>query len=292
MIVITTPTGQIGSQVLSQLIGGDEPIRVIARDPSKLAPDVTARAEVIAGSHGDAEVITRALAGASSLFWNVPPGFDVDSVYDRYVEFTRPAAAAIRASGVERVVAVSALGRGYPHDAGLVSASIAMTGLLESTGAATRALANPGFMDNLLRDVSGLRDRGMFFGTIAPDRKLPFVATADIAAVGAALLADHSWGGHADVPVLGPEDLTFDEVAAILSEALGREVRYQQVSLEDLRGQMLGRGASPAFTDAMVAMMAAKDDGLDNLVARTPETTTPTTLREWAETVLKPAVLA
>ena len=36
MIVITTPTGQIGRQVLSNLLDSGEELRVIARDRSKL----------------------------------------------------------------------------------------------------------------------------------------------------------------------------------------------------------------------------------------------------------------
>jgi hypothetical protein len=42
----------------------------------------------------------------------------------------------------------------------------------------------------------------------------------------------------------------------------------------------------------MVDMMVAKDNGLDNGELRTPETTTPTSFRQWCEEVLKPAVLA
>jgi hypothetical protein len=39
-------------------------------------------------------------------------------------------------------------------------------------------------------------------------------------------------------------------------------------------------------------MMVAKDNGLDNAVRRTPESTTPTSFRQWCEEVLKSAVLA
>ena len=38
MIVITAPTGLIGHQVLDKVLDGDEPVRVIARDPSPLSP--------------------------------------------------------------------------------------------------------------------------------------------------------------------------------------------------------------------------------------------------------------
>jgi hypothetical protein len=47
---------------------------------------------------------------------------------------------------------------------------------------------------------------------------------------------------------------------------------------------------SEAMADGMLAMMVAKDNGLDNFEPRTPEATTPTTFREWCEDTLKPAV--
>jgi uncharacterized protein YbjT (DUF2867 family) len=42
----------------------------------------------------------------------------------------------------------------------------------------------------------------------------------------ARLLMDRSWTGQEDYRVLGPEDLSFNEIAAMVSEVLGREVRY------------------------------------------------------------------
>ena len=40
MIVITTPTGQIGSQVLGNLLDSGEELRVIVRDPSQFPAGV------------------------------------------------------------------------------------------------------------------------------------------------------------------------------------------------------------------------------------------------------------
>ena len=42
----------------------------------------------------------------------------------------------------------------------------------------------------------------------------------------------------------------------------------------------------------MLDMAVAKDNGLDNAESRTPQSTTPTSFRQWCENVLKPAVLA
>jgi uncharacterized protein YbjT (DUF2867 family) len=291
MIVITTPTGDIGHQLVEMLLAdGTEPLRVIARDPARLPAAVREGAEVVTGSHGDAAVIDAALTGADSLFWVVPPDFTVEDAFAQYRDFTLPACAAIGRRGVERVVVVSALGRGVPGNAGLVSASLQMVDLIGATGVSYRALAMPGFMENTLRQLDAIRDAGTLFGTIRGSLKLRVSATRDIAAVAARLLLDHSWSGQADLPVLGAEDLSFDEMATIIGEVLGKPVRYQQVPFKAFREQMVEQGASPGFAQAMVDMMIAKDNGLDNHAERTPESTTPTSFRQWCEEVLKPAI--
>ena len=73
MIVITTPTGDIGHRVLQHVFQGSEPVRVIARDPSRIPKEIRQRVEVIQGSHGDAATIEKALTGADALFWLIPP---------------------------------------------------------------------------------------------------------------------------------------------------------------------------------------------------------------------------
>jgi uncharacterized protein YbjT (DUF2867 family) len=73
MIVITTPTGTIGQQVLENILDSGEPVRVIARAPSRLPSQTRERVEVVQGSHGNADVVNRAFAGADSVFWLVPP---------------------------------------------------------------------------------------------------------------------------------------------------------------------------------------------------------------------------
>lgn len=197
MIVITTPTGDIGSQLLRTLHESGEELRVIVRDPAKLPDSVRERVDVVPGSHCDAEVVDRAFAGADAVFWIVPPDPRAPSLEVAYSGFTQAAAKAFTAHGVGHVVGVSALGRGTPvaGRAGLVTASLAMDDLIASTGVAYRALANPTFMDNLLRQVASIRDADVFTDTQIVDRRAPAAATCDIAATAARLLLDRSWTG-------------------------------------------------------------------------------------------------
>lgn len=293
MIVVTTPTGAIGHQVLEHLLGSNEKIRVIVRDPARIPAATRERIEIVVGSHGDPAIVQQAFKGADTVFWVAPPDFQTSSVDATYIDFTRPACDAIRSQGVRRVVAVSALGQGteLARNAGLVTASLAMDDLIAGTGVHFRALLLPGFMDNMLRQIAPIKNQGMFYSTISGDRKLPTCATRDIATVAAQLLLDPTWTGQGTVAVLGPEDLSHNEMAQILSEVLGKPIRYQQVPLDTYRAQLLEHGASEAMAQGMAEMMAAKDAGLDNAEPRTPESTTPTTFRQWCEEVLKPALV-
>jgi uncharacterized protein YbjT (DUF2867 family) len=293
MIVITTPTGQIGRQVLDLVLegAGAEPVRVIVRDPAKLPDRVRGRVEVVAGSHADADVVDRAFDGADAVFWLVPPDDAAASIDEAYVGYTRPAADAFKRHGVDRVVGVSALGRGtaVAGRAGHVTASLAMDDLIAGTGVAYRALTMPSFMDNLIWQAVPIKTDGVFFGPLDADRAFPTCATRDIAATAARLLLDDTWSGFEEVPVLGPEDLSSNDMARIMSEVLGTPVRYQQIPFEAFTANLTERGTSPMVAQAMTAMMAAKNDGLDNAVVRTPRNSTPTSFRQWCEDTLKPA---
>ncbi|MEU5697187.1 NAD(P)H-binding protein [Actinosynnema sp. NPDC020468] len=296
MIVITAPTGNIGRRLLSLLVEAaparGEELRVVVRDPARLPEAVRDRVEVVTGSHGDAATVDRAFAGADAVFWLVPP--DGSRTPDEaWTGFTRPAARAFATHGVTHVVGVSALGRGTPQaaDAGLVTASLAMDDLIAGSGVAYRALANPSFFENLLEDVDSIRD-GVFTDTLAADHRAPLVAVADIAATAADLLLDRSWSGVDSVPVLGPQDLSPDDLARIMTEELGIPVHYRRESLEDLRSTMLGYGLDEAFVEGLVAMKRAKGEGLDSGVERSPRAVPATGFAQWCAHTLRPAVLA
>jgi uncharacterized protein YbjT (DUF2867 family) len=292
MIVVTTPTGHLGSQVVQTLLAANEAVRVIVRDPAKLAAEIRTRVEIVQGSSDDEGVLMRALEGAESLFLVVPPSFTTTDDMEYYLHFTRPACRAIKSQEVKRVVAVSALGRRVTIPAGVVTASLEKDAEIERTGVDFRALWCPSFMENMLRSINSLKQQGMFVSPSNPDLKAPLVATRDIAASGARLLLDRSWKGQGGLAVLGPEDLSFNDMAAIMTAVLGKPIRFQSVPGEAYKAQLVKFGASEAFAQSLVEMHAAKDNGLDNSEPRTPENTTPTSFRQWCEEVLKPAFLS
>lgn len=290
MLVITGATGQIGSEVLAQLVGADEPIRIIVRDPSKLSSKVTQRVEIVQGSYAEPEVVTRAFEAADAVLWVPIANPSAVSPEAAFVDMSRPAAEAIRRQGVKHVISVSALGRGWPRDAGYAAASVRMDDLLAVTGASFRALACPSLMENMLRQVPLIRSHGIFSVPTPGELRSPLVAIRDVAATAAGLLRDRSWQGALDLPLLGPEDISCDDQARIMSEVLGKQVTFRQMPMTDMKELMLGRGAAEGMAQGMIDIIEAKNAGLDLMIPRSRENSTPTTFRMWCEEVLRPAI--
>ena len=290
MIVVTTPTGNIGRHVVRRLLDAGETLRLIARDAAKLPQEVRDRVEVIEGSHGDDSVVDQAFRRADAVFWLCPPTPSATPA-GATVEFARPGAAAIRRHAVPHVVAVTTLGRDTPWQerAGNATGSIHMVDMLRMTGAAVRGLALPAFMDNALRQADAIR-QGKMLGPIAPNKKLPHTAAHDIGAAAATLLIDRSWLGQEDVPVLGPEELSYADLAAIVSEGIGREVRYEHQTFEAYKEIAMARGLTDAFAQGFVDMFRAKEEGMDNVASRATAIIGPTSFRQWVEEELRPAI--
>lgn len=291
MIVVTAPTSRIGQDLLPLLLAANAPVRVIVREATKLPENICNHVEIVEGSHDDAAVVDRAFAGATHLFWLCPADPGAATVADAYVGFTRSAVEAISRHDIARVVGITALGRGTPYvgEAGYVTGSLAMDDLLASTGAHLRSLAMPSFMDNLLWQLPVMRGKGMFFMPIPGDLELPSCSVGDIAAVAARFLLDDSWTGQQEVPVLGPENISFNQMADIISEVVGRKIVCTNMSFEAYDDMFVRRGFTPAMAAGMTDMARAKVKGLDLGVPRTAETASPTSFRIWCETVLKPA---
>jgi uncharacterized protein YbjT (DUF2867 family) len=294
LLVITTPAGQIGRQVLDNILErqADAEVRVVVRDPARLSACASDRAEVVQGSLTDSSVLTTAFAGADSVFWLLPPNPQASSVHAHILDFTRPLCAAITGQSVGRLVYVTGLNSGLATSGGPGVGAAGMDELIARTGVSYRALRAPAFMDNLLQQLEPIKHQGTFCYPVSPDLKVPAIATRDIAAVAARLLLDDTWRGQEDVPLLGAEDISYSDMAQVMSDVLDRPIRYQQVRPEAFKANLLARGIAEPWAQSLTDLLVAADHGSYDTQPRTPESTAPTTFRRWCQEVFKPAVLA
>lgn len=291
MIVITTPTGHIGSKVLNKLLRTNEKLRVIVRDPSKLSDEVKVKVEIIEGSLDNFEVVSKAYEGADELFFIVPPSVKYTDVNEYYLHFANITCKAINQQNVKRVVFVSGTGLGYEKNAGSVSASYLVEEVLEATSAATRILHCGTFMENLFNMIQPIKFKGEYASAVPVDTKYPWVANQDIADVAVCFLLDKTWTGNGSVGVLGPEDISYGEITKIMNEVLGKEIRYKEIPGEVLKATMIQFGATEAAAQGLVDICSSVENGVFNMVKRTPQSSSQTTFRKWCEDVFKPVFL-
>lgn len=285
-IVVTTPTGNVGSRVVQLLVqAGVRPV-LLMRDPGRLDPALHGRVEVVRADQTDAAQVVEATRGADRLFWVSPPTYEGDPIA-QHVVAGHNAALAITENGIAHTVFQSSVGAEKRHGAGDIDGLARTEEALDATGANVLHLRCAYFFTNLLAQLDDLRA-----GTLPTpwplDLAMPWVAPRDIGDVAAARLLAAGWTGRQVQAVHGPEDLSFADAAQVLGTALGRDVRAVPISDEQLRAGLASAGLGPEQVDAIAGMSAGLGDGFVAENPRDPTSTTPTPLGAWAHAQLRP----
>ncbi len=291
MYAVTTPTGQIGHAVVARLLEAGAGLRLVARSPDR--PIVSAAqdrgAEVIAGSLDDPEVLARAFDGVDAVFWLTPPSYDADDVVARYTQFGERAAQAIQRCGVPRVVHLSSFGAHLDAPTGPIRGNRAVEQALDATSAEVLHLRPAYFMDNDLWSTASVREQGAFFSPVRGARRIPRIATRDVAEVAARALVDPSFTDQRTLELEGPRRVTFDEDAQAIGDAIGAQVRHVTVPPAAARDAMASLGMSADAAARVVELYEALDAGVLGGTPPTPPLRTETTIELFAREVFLPA---
>ena len=185
---------------------------------------------------------------------------NVGSVYVSYypdlavpgaVEAVRSFAELAVESGVRRLVLLS--GRGEP-EAERAEAAV------RDSGADLTILRSTWFMQNFSEDYMLEHVLSGEIRLPAGDVPTPFLDADDIAEVAVAALTDDRHAGQL-YELTGPRSLTFAEAAAEIAEAMGREVRYVPVSLEEHATEATEHGVPAEVVELLTYLFAEVVDG-------------------------------
>jgi uncharacterized protein YbjT (DUF2867 family) len=227
--VVTGATGKQGGAVARGLLERGHAVRAVTRKPDSVQAKELAKAgaTLVTASLEDTAALTKALEGATSLFAMTTP-FEGKSETRQGVS----AADAAKVAGVHLVfTSVGSANRatGIAHFESKYEAEK----YIARIGARATILAPVYFMENLYYGTEQLA-KGVYASALPPTRKLAQVAVADIGAVAVRVLenADRFAGKRFD---LAGDELTGNEVVAILSRVTGRPFTYFQIPLDVLR---------------------------------------------------------
>lgn len=85
------------------------------------------------------------------------------------------------------------------------------------------------------------------------------------------------------IGVLGPKDISYNEIAEAMSEVFGKMIGYAMISPETLKRNVLKYGGSAAGAQSLADIYSSMERGTFNRVNRTIETSSPTELSFWLE---------
>lgn len=290
-IAITTPTGKVGRKLVNLLLDdGNHELILLARSVEKLADETARGAKVMQGNQQDADYVKEATRGVDVLFWVIPPNPRTDNVEGYYREMGKIGTEAIRENNIPRAVLLSSIGAQLGKGVGPVNGFNEVEKMFREATENLVILRPTYFMDNLLMSLENIRTADNVYLPVDGGAKIPMIATEDIARVAADILAGPFTGTRV-MPLHGPKDYSFSEVADMIGQAIGKNVAHVKVDPKQTRQALTDMGLSEHMAAMMVELHEAIDEGrLKGEHPRTEQTTTPTRFEEFAQRTIKPAV--
>jgi len=288
--VIIGATGNTGKPIAAGLLAKGHRVRALTRDAAKARDLADQGAEVVVGRSDDPAVLTKAFQGADAVYAMLPPEVGSADLRASQASHTRAIEGALRAVQVRHAVTLSSVGAHLAEGSGVVLGLHRMEEALSAVpGLNVLHLRPTYFMENTLSMAGMARHMGVLGSPVKADLPMTMIATRDIAEVALRRLLALDFAGSNVLHLLGQRDLTYAEVAKVYGAAIGRDLPYVEFSYEDARKAMLAMGLGGSFVDLLLEFVRALNSGrVGEQAVRTPETTTPTSIEEFA-TVFKAA---
>jgi uncharacterized protein YbjT (DUF2867 family) len=273
-----------------RLLNAGEKVTIIAREASKVKHLTDLGATLVQGDQSNGDVVDKAFKGAKSVFWLIPP--INGPTYTKWaLDQVTQAAEKAKLHGITRIIYLSAIGAQFGTGSGVIEFHGDAERIFQRSVPNVASLRPGFFFENFLRDLSGAA-QGTVYAAYQEKTRYPFVATSDISDAAFRYLVSDDWKGHHTVGVHGPKDYTFTEAWAVLAKAVGKDIKVVSVPPEAATAGMKQANLPDFVVKGFSDFLDAWYTKLYVAEPRTPNTTTPTTLHEWAVKVFKPALAA
>ncbi len=247
--LISGATGDIGSRVVTRLLDCGDRLRVFVRDAQKARARYGDRVDIVVGDLADAGSLLAALEGIDALFLlNSGP---------ELASRDEAAAQAAKAAGVKHLVKLSSMDA--QQDVGTGAWHARGESAIRASGISFTFVQPSGFMSNALAWAKSIKAEGVVRAPTG-DGRIAFIHPDDIAAVATKALTTPENDGGA-LPISGPEALSYSEMTAKIGAAIGKPLRFQPISGEQERDQMVEGGEPAEIVAAHASIYRAISDG-------------------------------
>jgi uncharacterized protein YbjT (DUF2867 family) len=265
MILVLGGRSKIGSAAIDQLLGKGESVRAFARPRESADSFPPGLDAFVRGDLADADSLTAAMDGVNKVFLLCGPTEDE-------VRLNRNAIDVAKDSGVRLLVRSSILGSDPDSPATFARDHGACDRYLVRSGVPYVIVRPNLFQQNVPENTIPSIDADGRFYANAGHARLSMVDTRDVAAVAVAALTQPGHEGSS-YDVTGPAALSYHDVAAKLSAALGREIAYVDAPDDAVRHALSGFGLGDWLVGALVDLYQDyRRSGTDGYAARVTDT--------------------
>ena len=230
MIMVTGATGKVGSEAVLLLRQKQLPVRAFVRDAQKARALTESGAEIVEGDFDDPASVDKALTGVTSLILVSP------AVPAQELAVVDGAARA----GVKHIVKVTSKASADSPIARRRGQTEIEAGLTASGIDHTLLRANA-YMQNVLA-LAPVIAKTSSFASSAGAGRIGMVDARDVAAAAAAIAASPTGHAGQTYHLTGPELITYGDIAAVLTDLLGRTITFRTQSAEKDRASMIAAG--------------------------------------------------
>lgn len=277
-VLVTGATGRVGGQVVAQLGGTGAKVRALTRDPARASVVLGDSVEVIGGDLVEPDTLTAALDGVDAVFLVFPSVAADKAARELVSKLTKH---------TRRIVYLSVHGvpdapdRHAEPDGSILGSHAHLEAVITSSGADYTFLRASGFAANTLGWAEQIR-RSDVLRWFHPAASRALVHEADLAAVGVRALTGN---GHDRLAhhLTGPEQLTQVEQLAVIGDALGRSLRFEEIDAVEAAAEVfpgMPAGAVSSMIEAHAAMVAHPEPVTDTVERLTGRPARP--FAQWA----------
>jgi uncharacterized protein YbjT (DUF2867 family) len=292
MYVVLGASGNTGHIVAKNLLAHGEKVRVVGRSAAHLQSLAAQGAETFIGDVTNADSLTKAFRNADAAYIMIPPSLTSNDFRGYQETVIDAIAAAVKNAGVRNIVSLSSIGADKESGTGpIVGLHNLEQKLNQIDGPNVLHLRAGYFMENTLPQAGAIRMTGSAMGPVAPDLKLPMIATHDIGQAAADALLRLGFRGKQTRELQGQRDLDYTEAAAIIGKAIGKPaLGYIQAPADQVRAAMVQMGMSDNFAGQILELADALNRGhIRALEPRTSHNTTPTAFETFVAEAFVPA---
>jgi len=245
-------TGTIGAPLVKRLAESGFDVRAATRNPTAYA-EHSPHIEAVYFDFRDPSRFSEALLGVERIFFLAPASPALSDLTQRLV-------AEAKRHNIEKIVKVSALGAHRESPMAFARWHGESEDLIRESGINYVFLRPNAFMQNFIRFYSKtIHTQSLFFAPTA-DAKISYIDARDIAEAAHVLLA-RDQTCNTEIDLTGPESLTNADAASILSESLGRTIKFMPVTDAEAQQGMRSAGFPDWMVSALTDLYKSYRDG-------------------------------